>query len=148
MDLKLSRQVIERFGFEPPDSIGQVITYTSTPKDPGENSLRFEGDIYVLINSGTYSSAVMFATTVKDYSIATLIGEESGGLATSYGDIYSFTLPNTRLSVGVSHKRFVRPSGEDDGRGVIPDHVVEGDENDDEDEVMDYTLNLIANTSD
>jgi len=89
--------------------------------EPSENPLRFYGKLYVLIGSHTFSSAVNFAATVKDYGIGTLIGEETGGLATQFGDVYPFWLPNTDLSAGVSHKKFYRPSGIDDGRGVLPD---------------------------
>jgi len=89
----------------------------------------------------------MFASTIKDYKLGTLIGEETGGLATSYGDIYPFQLPNTRLHCGVSHKRFVRPSGEDDGRGVLPDHQVEINVDDiaaGNDKVMAFAKKLIV----
>jgi len=97
--------------------------FSSYPEftEPSENPLRFHGKIYVLIGSHTFSSAVGFAATVKDYGIGTLVGEETGGLPTQFGDIYPFWLPNTNLPVGVSHKKFYRPSGIDDGRGVLPD---------------------------
>ena len=76
----------------------------------------------MLISSHTFSSAADFAATIKDYNIGILIGEETGGLATCYGDVYGFDLPNTHLAAGVSHKYFIRPSGIDDDQGVLPDY--------------------------
>lgn len=101
---------------------GSIATWKEDPMKHKANKLLCTGQKYVLIGSNTFSSASMFAAAVKDYQIGTLIGEETGGLATSYGDVYSFDLPNTRISVGVSHKRFVRPNGQDDGHGVLPDY--------------------------
>ncbi len=127
----------------PKDSIG---LYIPKEEKPSDNPLRFDGEVYVLIGTGTYSSAQMFACTVKDYSFATLIGEETGGLATAYGEVYSFDLLNTRLPANVSCKRFVRPSGIDDGRGVLPDIEVKQTAEDTEkgiDTVLNYTIELI-----
>jgi hypothetical protein len=111
-----------------------------------ENTLRYHGNIYLLTGSGTFSSAVALSTAIKDYKIGTIIGEETGGLATSYGDIFPFDLPNTYIQVGVSHKRFVRPNGEDDKRGVLPDYEVTQTKEDTDknlDTVMEFTKNLI-----
>ena len=91
-----------------------------------------------------------FAATVKDYRLGTLVGEETGGLATCYGDIYPFDLPRTKIAVGVSHSRFVRPSGEDDGRGVVPDFEVKEDTNDRRggvDTVLEFTKKLIKSNN-
>ncbi|CAH2213789.1 hypothetical protein [Tepidibacter aestuarii] len=66
----------------------------------------------------------MLSSTVKDYKMGHLIGEETCRLATNYGDIYGFKLPNTGLSTFVSHKYFVRPNGLDTGKGVIPDYDI------------------------
>jgi len=88
----------------------------------------------------------MFATTAKDYGFATLVGEETGGLATHFGDVYTFHLPHTRLRIGVSHKYFLRPSGGDDGRGCLPDVEVRTTPEDralGRDPVLERTLALI-----
>jgi len=125
---------------------GGTAIFPSKPEIQKNNPLRFKGQIYLLIGPKTFSSAAMFAATVKDYKLGTLVGEETGGLATSYGDIYPFDLPNTRIMVGVSHKRFVRPSGEDDGKGVLPDYEVKEDVKDRVsglDTVMEFTKELI-----
>jgi hypothetical protein len=128
---------------------GGIAVIKSEPEKPKKNPLRFTGRVYLLIGPGTFSSATGFAAIVKDYELGTLIGEETGGLATSYGDFYPFDLPNTKLWVLVSHKRIFRPSGEDDGRGVLPDYEVKQSPEDLEkgiDRVMEYTKELIKSS--
>jgi C-terminal processing protease CtpA/Prc len=125
---------------------GDNVLVRDNPKKPKENPLRFHGRLFILIGPGTFSTAVGFAAAVKDYKLGTLIGEETGGLATSFGDYYPFDLPNTRLWVFVSHKRIFRPSGEDDGRGVLPDYEVKQSITDSQEgieTVMEFTKQLI-----
>jgi hypothetical protein len=88
---------------------------------PTQNALRFKGNIYVLISKETFSSAMQLASAFKDFKVGTLVGEETKEPATSYGEPIPFTLPNTGLEVRVSSTYWIRPSGLDDGRGVIPD---------------------------
>ena len=67
----------------------------------------------------------MLANAVADYDLATLIGEETAETPNSFGEVYSFDLPHTRLSVGVSTARFVRANGDAEDRGgVRPDIAV------------------------
>jgi hypothetical protein len=125
---------------------GEKVILRSQPEKPKENPLRFNGWIYLIIGPRTFSTATGFAATVKDYKLGTLVGEETGGLATSFGDYYPFDLPNTRLWVFVSHKRIFRPSGEDDGRGVLPDYEVKQSIEDLKkgiDSAMEFTKELI-----
>jgi C-terminal processing protease CtpA/Prc len=103
-------------------NIGEKYNYISNATRIYKDQPVFQGDTYFLIGRNTFSSAVMLASTVKDYNVGYLIGEETGGLPTDYGDIYSFKLPNTNLDAGVSYKYFVRPNGLNTGRGVLPDY--------------------------
>lgn len=96
-------------------------------KSPRRNSLRFNGDVYVLVGPQTFSAATDFAAIIKDLSIGKIVGQETGGLASCYGDVFSLTLPNSKLKLGVSFKYFLRCGGFNDKRGVIPDVVVEAD---------------------
>jgi hypothetical protein len=124
--------------------VGEIASFPGTLVQPDPNPLRFREDVYVLINSGTFSSATMLAATVKDYNLGTLVGEETGGLATSYGEVFPFDLPETRLEFGCSSKRFLRPSGEDDGRGVLPDVEAPAVPGGEQDGVLQRALQLIA----
>ena len=91
--------------------VDSIYSFASPAKAPPKNPLRFTGKIFVLISSYTFSTASDFAAVIKDFEIGTLIGEETGGLPTSYGDSWPVTLPNSHLSLMVSWKYFVRPNG-------------------------------------
>ncbi len=79
--------------------VGEVVTLTLDETVPIENSLRFSGDIFVLIGPGTMSSASLFAATVQKYHIANLVGENAGGYATHYGNVITIHLPNTGIKL-------------------------------------------------
>ncbi|MDK2924082.1 MAG: hypothetical protein PWQ90_1523 [Pseudothermotoga sp.] len=105
----------------------ETIVYRNSLKKPKKNDLLFNGNLFLLVGPQTFSAASDFAAMIKDLKIATIVGEETGGLASSYGDVLPLTLPNTKLRLGVSFKYFVRCGGFDDKRGVIPDLVVRAD---------------------
>lgn len=129
-------------------TVGAINTSYSEECTPYYVKNKFKGNVYLLTSSYTFSSATDFAAIFNDYKLGTIIGEETGGLATSYGDVYSFQLPNTKLEAGVSYKYFVRPSGSEDmSSGVIPDYEVSQTIDDIKngiDTVMEYTKNLIT----
>ena len=101
---------------------GEIVVDTAGTERPAPNPLRYHGRTCFLIGPGTFSSAMMLANAVADYRLGTLIGEETGGIPTAYGEVYSFDLPATRLSVGVSSAFFVRANGDaSDRRGIMPD---------------------------
>ncbi len=81
----------------------------------------FPGKIYILEGAGTFSTAAIFTAAVQDSRVGTIMGDESGGLPTLYGELFSFTMPYSKLEGTVSTKFFVRPSGDRTLRGVIPD---------------------------
>jgi C-terminal processing protease CtpA/Prc len=88
----------------------------------------------------------MFASMAKYYSIATLVGEETGDATACYGDTLHFSLPNSKLQIVVACKYFVNVGGKPDGHGVIPDCEVKQTRDDTAkgvDTVLQFTLNLI-----
>lgn len=85
---------------------------------------RFAGKVFVLIDRQSYSNAVAVAATVQDYHFATVIGEETSDMATTYGALEQFTLPNTHIAVGYPKARIVRPNGDRAARGVVPDIAI------------------------
>jgi len=150
-DVKISKQVYgkELLGIPALLLRGRILKYRSRLKRPRDMDFRFDGRIYVLIGPATFSSASGFAAVLEDFDIATLIGEETGGLRECFGDCPRFTLPNSGLQFAVSHKRFFAPMPmpDDDKRGVIPDVAI-NDEllaryMDTEDPVLAFTLNMI-----
>lgn len=125
---------------------GYIKEWHGEPKKHQISKPFFSGNIYILIGINTFSSATDFACVFKDYSLGTLIGEETGGLATCYGDVLSFTMPNSGLRFGVSHKYFIRPGGYDDGKGVLPNYLVKQSLDDTKngiDTMLEFTKNLI-----
>ncbi len=114
-----------------------------------ENPLRYNGKVYVLIGNYTFSAASMLAVAIKDFQLGTLIGEETGGRANFYGSSYQFDLPATGIPTRVSYAQFIRPSGELDDKGALPDHEVNSRVEDKIagiDTVMEYAITLIESS--
>ena len=67
------------------------------------NEYIFGGNIYVLTNEGTFSTAVYLAAHLKNQENVALIGTTCGGAAdgSSAGEFTSFTLPNTQFTVSL-----------------------------------------------
>ena len=86
---------------------------------------RFAGRVFVLVNRNSFSNAVAVAATIQDYGFGTILGEETSDLATTYGAMEIFTLPNTGLTVGFPKAEIVRPNGDRTARGVVPDIAIE-----------------------
>ncbi|RAJ80373.1 C-terminal processing protease CtpA/Prc [Chitinophaga dinghuensis] len=106
-----------------PNGIIDTIQYADIPIKP--NSLRFDGDVYLLVNLQTYSSAADFAQCFKHYHRGMIIGEETGGLIKSYGDIVPVQLPHTRLDMTISSALYDNIGAEEnDWHGVVPDIAV------------------------
>lgn len=90
---------------------------------------KFEGEVYILTNGGSFSAASDVAAMMKSSELAVLIGEESGGGYfgnTSMEKSY-VTLPHSKLRLEiplVRHQLNVDPEKNEFGRGVIPDHEV------------------------
>lgn len=98
------------------------------------NDLLFNGDVYILTDVYTFSSAMIFAQYFKDNDLGTLIGEPPGNDPNGYGEISYFRLPESGLYLSVSTKKFVRASGDESDCLVTPD--IECDGNDAYDELI------------
>lgn len=105
---------------------GAYVSASVRARPPKEVKNRFAGPVYVLTSPYTFSSAAGLAAVLKDYGIATLIGEETGGLRQSFGEAYGHRLPNSGIEFSVSGKRFYAPipQPDDDRRGTVPDIVL------------------------
>lgn len=75
-------------------------------------------EFYVLTSEVTYSAGNLFASMVKDYGLATIIGEPSSGGASPIA--YS-VLPSANLLVHSSDQYLINLSGESIEYGVEPD---------------------------
>lgn len=75
----------------------------------GAQAVSYGGEILVLTDHATFSSAADFATVLSDNGLATVIGEVPGSAPTGAGDVVIFRLPASGLFIQVSYKEFVRP---------------------------------------
>ncbi len=108
-------------------------------KNEKYEELLFDGNLYLLTSTNTFSSAMMFAQYVKDNSLGTIIGEAPGNNPNGYGEIVYFQLPNSELYMCISTKRFYRADKESTDELVYPDIEC------DSDGAMDELYRRIAN---
>jgi len=124
---------------------GTLVKQMYVPVKPKENPLRFNGNVYLLTSSATYSSAAIFVAAFKCYNIGTIIGQETGEPTCFTGDWVGITLPNTKLECAISNKRFILACGKCDGHGVVPDYIIDNSKpiNNSTDPEMDFVKELI-----
>ncbi len=124
---KLSRYMLPQFQIFPelkayikPYEPGSIVDFPEMKLSrPLDRKTRFSGGVFCLISKRTFSTASGFAAVLKDFEIGTLVGEETGGLPTTFGDVAFYTLPRSSIIVGASMKFFIRPSGD-------PSYVMKG----------------------
>lgn len=93
------------------------IVVNNLKKDPV-----FSGELYVITNVYSYSSAMDFAMLIKDNNLGHIIGEPSGNSPDSYGDNLYFQMPNSKLYFTVSHKKWYRVNKDKAGLPIEPDY--------------------------
>lgn len=86
------------------------------------NPKRFKGDIYMITNQNSFSSATMMAATFKCYNMGTLVGKETGGVEIFFDEPIVLTLPNTGLRFLASHQYRWCACGKSTSRGIVPDY--------------------------
>jgi hypothetical protein len=82
------------------------------------------GRLFVLIGRRTYSSALMNAASFRRETRAVLVGEPTGGKPNAYGEVRTFDLPNSGITVSYSTKYF-RTDRDSDPPSLFPDLRVE-----------------------
>lgn len=138
--IKVSRATTEsnakRLEQSPPGSITRQFDAAYRAHPPGETFAfelplakprptgRFTGAVFLLINRHSYSNTVTVAALAQDYGFARVLGEETADLATTYGAMETFELSRTGITVGYPKALILRPSGQLDARGVVPDEVI------------------------
>ncbi|THU38211.1 hypothetical protein FAM09_16155 [Niastella caeni] len=141
-----------------PDSAGVKVIRNykaSRQKDPAllhqpaENN--FKGNVYVLINGGSFSCSSEFCSVADFNSNAIFVGEETGGgyygnTSNMFRDII---LPNTNLRLSIAFIKYlsaVEGSTAEIGRGIMPDYPVKPtalDIKNGVDKELKFTLELI-----
>ena len=109
---------------------GSVVEMPGEQISPHDADERFDGRVSVLVNEGTFSTATLFAATVKQLGIGTLVGRETGSPAgVTFGERVPIRLPNSGLWMLVASMRYQFGEKPPDwpSRGVVPDRRVPRD---------------------
>ncbi|MCL2839220.1 MAG: S41 family peptidase [Defluviitaleaceae bacterium] len=81
--------------------------------------------VSVLTDMHTYSSGTMMTAWVQDGNFGHIIGEPSRNYPSAFGDMLTFSLSYSGLSVIVSYSRFMRPDVNADQQTLWPDIIVD-----------------------
>ena len=91
----------------------------------------YAGQLMVLVDYGTWSSAEYFAAMLRDNNAATIIGEPTGGAGCGYtnGGIQTF-LKNSHARIKIPDCVRVRADGTNEVAGITPDVLIPWRRND------------------
>lgn len=113
-------------------------------------SKTFKGNIYVLINGGSFSNTAIFCSVLRKHKRAIFVGEATGG--SEYvicGSPTNIILPNTGIQVELPRLQFLIKSNEQEElHSIIPDYYVQPKIDyilTRKDKDVEFTLNLINN---
>jgi C-terminal processing protease CtpA/Prc len=90
----------------------------------------YTGELYLLVDGGTFSGATVISSVLKHTRGATIIGTETGGVEHQVNAVRRFliALPKTKILISLPfiQYQFDLPYSEDSqyGRGVQPDVIV------------------------
>lgn len=115
------------------------------------NERVFTGDVYLLINRATFSTATLFANIFHNNKRGIIVGQDAGG--GYYGDsggVAYIVLPNSQMFVQIPLVRneYITREDHTDWITIKPDVLVNlsiEDDSSENDEVMDKVLDLIDN---
>lgn len=119
---------------------GEIYNYEFDEYPPQPKQMRFNGEVYVLVNRQSHSQAAVTASQIQDNKFGTIVGEETGDYPTLYASQFQYTLPNTGIVVKVSKGQIVRVNGSKKQEGVIPDIMIRDHLLDEEDEILNNLL--------
>jgi C-terminal processing protease CtpA/Prc len=81
----------------------------------------FKGELYILINGGSFSSTAILCSYLEQTGRGIFIGEETGGNRNLiYGDPVDLVLPNTHISCSISTTKYLISNKFNDGHGIVP----------------------------
>lgn len=112
---------------------------------PNLDSLRYTGEVYVLIDRYSFSNTVSTAAIIKDYGFGTLLGEITADIPTSFGAVHQFNLPHTQIAITYPKAFIIRPNGSESLIGVKPDIPLQEIRGNGKDDMLEQTLNYIKN---
>lgn len=90
-------------------------------------NLIFDGSVYILTDTQSFSSAKDFAMLIQDNQLGKIVGEPSANAVNGYGDVACFYLPNTGMYMQISTKKWYRIDETNTDDYVMPDYPCESD---------------------
>lgn len=125
----------------PPGIYYHVITADNFHKPLSREEGFYDGKVWLLTSNKTFSSAGSFAWAAQVFGASTLIGETTGGMNVSYGDVLGYNLPISGITCGISYKRFWKHNAdENDIHGAVPEYQVP------KEQAMEKALQLIRDS--
>jgi len=100
-----------------------------------KNSLRYNGNCFLLTSGYSFSTASDFAAMFRHFKIGTIIGTETGGRRISFGSPYKFHLKNSNCFAKASMKKLINVGGVQNKGVIIPDYIIENTIKDDINEI-------------
>ena len=96
IEIRISPELKEHYEDRYPDRLDWINSYSIDDLVIPELNLqktqkketRFNGNLFLLINDATFSAAATFAGIFKELNLGTIIGEETGGTISYYGDFW------------------------------------------------------------
>jgi len=101
---------------------GNSAILSSFIKQIRSNYLNTPHKFFVLIGRQTFSSALMNAIEIKQKTSAEFIGEPTGGNMNHFGELRTFSLPETKLFITYSTKYFENWKGKEGP--LLPDYAI------------------------
>jgi len=114
------------------------------PLPPAE---RWRGRTAVLVDEMSYSATILFATTMQDLKLATLVGRPTGGHANQTGNMMPTRLQHSVFTAFIATRDFIRPSGDTRVRPLVPDITVEETGSDGDDPVLQRALQVLSESA-
>ena len=97
-------------------------------KNHRKTDLLFTGNVYILTSIKSFSSAMMFPQMIKDNGLGKVIGQAPANNPNGYGDVVRFYMPNSRIYMQVSYKKFHRVNQKTTEKYIEPDYPCDSDE--------------------
>ena len=115
-------------------------------------SKNFKGNVYVLINGGSFSNTGIFCSALRKHKRAIFIGEETGGSEfVICGNPKNIILPNTGIQVEIPRLQFmIKATKDDEFHGVAPDYYIKPKVEyiiEQKDKDLEFTFELIKNST-
>lgn len=90
----------------------------------------FKGQLYILVDGGTYSTAAHIAKYAKEFADAITIGEEAGSRYEGFaaGTYHQVTLPYSQTKIAIPNKwvkNIISEKQPTKNRGLLPDYEVQ-----------------------